>query len=371
MRFVPSACLREGMINGRDLYGKDGILMLRQGQEITVININRINSLGYQGIYIVDEISKDIDVQSVIDDVLRQKTIGAVKHVFDCIQKNDSAKFTANIEHTKMLVENIIDEMMDNKDLIINMVDLKMFDDYTYYHSVNVAVLSIVMGISLNLSKKELYNLGLGALLHDIGKVFVPKDILNKKGQLSNEELSEVQSHSERGYHYLREIWDIPLKSYMAVLYHHEKFDGSGYPKGKKTTEIHLFGRIIAIADVYDALISDRPYRKALLPSEAVEYVMGGSGILFDPDLVKVFVKKVAPYPLGTCVKLSNGDVGIVIENYEDACLRPKLKLFMKRQEESILDLKSDEKSWSVTIVDIVDDIEKFVYDNKEGNAVS
>lgn len=371
MRFVPSACLREGMINGKDLYGKDGILMLREGQEITGINIGRITSLGYQGIYIQDELSRNIEIQSVIDDALRQKTITAIKHVFDSLeQNNNKMKFTANIEQTKALVENIIDDMMDNKHLVVNMVDLKVFDDYTYYHSVNVAVLAIVIGISLELSKKELYYLGLGALLHDIGKVFVPKEILNKKGQLTDEEMAEVKSHSEKGYHYLREMWDIPLKAYLAVLYHHEKFDGTGYPKGKKTTDIHLFGRIIAIADVYDALISDRPYRKALLPSEAVEYVMGGSGVLFDPDIVNIFVKKVAPYPLGTCVKLSNGDVGIVIENNEDACLRPKVKLFFQK-EEMVLDLKNDENTWNVTIVDIVDDVDEFLYDNKEGNAVS
>lgn len=372
MRFVPSACLREGMINGRDLYGKDGILMLKEGQEVTGVNINRISSLGYQGIYIVDEISKDIEIQSVIDDTLRQKTISAVKHIFDSIdQKDDMAQVDANINQTKMLVENIIDEMMENKHLIINMVDLKMFDDYTYYHSVNVAVLSIIIGISLNLNRKEIYNLGLGALLHDIGKVFVPKDILNKKGKLTDKEMTEVQGHSEKGYQYLREKWDIPLKSYMAVLYHHEKYDGTGYPKGRKRTGIHLFGRIIAIADVYDALISDRPYRKAILPSDAIEYVMGGSGVLFDPELVNIFVKKVAPYPLGTCIKLSNGEAGIVIENYEDACLRPKVKLISQHEGEIVLDLKNDENTWNITIVDIIESIDDFIYDEEDEDAVS
>lgn len=357
MRFVPSSCLREGMMVGKDLFGKDGILMLKEGQVITDINISRIHSLGFQGIYVIDDISHDIHIQSIIDDTLRQRTISAIKHVFGCVAKDDDKKATMNIEASKMLVENIIDEIINNKHLIINMVDLKMFDDYTYYHSVNVAVISIVMGISLGLSRKDLYNLGLGALLHDIGKVFVPKDILNKEGKLTDEEYTEVMSHSEKGYQYLKEKWNIPLKSYLAVLYHHEKYDGTGYPKGKKRDDIQLFGRIIAIADVYDALISDRPYRKAVLPSDAVEYIMGGCGVFFDPELVQIFVKKVAPYPLGTCVKLSNGQIGIVVENYADACLRPRVKLleYIDETEEVYLDLKFDENTWNITIIDIVE----------------
>lgn len=372
MRFVPSSCLRIGMINGRDIYGKDGILMLKEGQEITETNINRIINLGYQGIYIEDNISHDIEIQTVITDSLRQKTIGAIKNIFSSIKENDSHdQFSNNMDQTKLLVENIIDEMMENKNLIINMVDLKMFDDYTYFHSVNVAVLSIIMGISLKLNRQDIYKLALGALLHDIGKVFVPKEILNKADKLTNEEMAEVQSHSEKGYQYLKDKWEIPLTSYLAVLYHHEKYDGTGYPNGKKRAGIHVFGRIIAIADVYDALISDRPYRKALLPSDAIEYIMGGSGVLFDPDIVNIFIRKVAPYPLGMCVKLSNGQVGIVVENYEDACLRPRVRLINNNEEQEVLDLKYDKNTWSMTIVDIVDDIENFTYEDNNEDAVS
>lgn len=350
MRFVPSACLQEGMIIGKDLYGKDGILLLKEGQEITSTNIKRIDNLGYQGIYIVDKISKDIDIQNIIDDTLRQKTVSAVKHVYDCLENDDKRKNEVNIFETKLLIENIIDEIIHNKHLIINMVDLKVFDDYTYYHSVNVAVISIVIGMTINLSRKDLCKLGLGALLHDIGKVFVPKEILNKKDPLTDEEMEIVKSHSERGYDYLKEKWEIPIKSYTAVLFHHERYNGTGYPRGKSKENINLFGRIIAVADVYDALISDRPYRKALLPSDAVEYVMAASGTFFDPELVKVFVSKVSPYPLGTCVRLSDDRIGIVTKNYEDACLRPKVKI-LNEEEEIFLDLKSDPQSWNVTII--------------------
>jgi HD-GYP domain-containing protein (c-di-GMP phosphodiesterase class II) len=342
------------MIIGKDLYGLDGILLLKEGQRITEMNINRIQSLGFQGIYIVDKISEDINIQNIIDDTLRQRAIGAVKHIFNSLENKEEKKAEINLLNAKNFIEDIVDEIINKKHLIINMVDLKYFDDYTYYHCVNVAVLSIVVGFTLGLSREDLWKLGLGAMLHDIGKVFILKDILNKRGSLTEEEIAIVQGHSEKGYDYLREKWEIPIKSYIAVLFHHERYNGTGYPRGREKENIQLFSRVIAIADVYDALISDRPYRKAVLPSDAIEYIMGASGLFFDPELVRIFVRKVAPYPLGSCVKLSNGETGIVVGNYEDACLRPKLRLLHKEKEDIYLDLKNDPESWNVTIVENV-----------------
>lgn len=352
MRFIPSSCLKEGMITGKDLYGIEGVFLLAKDQIISDSIIDKITELGYPGIYIKDEISEDIEIHSVIDDSIRQKVISAVKNMHESLDKNNEKKMEENLKVAKKLVKEIIDEIMSNKDLVINMVDLKVFDDYTYYHSVNVAVISMVIGMSMKLTRDDLSKLGLGALLHDIGKVFVPKEILNKEGKLTDEEMQLVRNHVADGYDYLKEKWDIPLKSCIAVLVHHERYNGTGYPKGINNQKIHLFGRIIAVADVYDALTSDRPYRKSVLPSDAVEYIMGGSGVFFDPDIVRIFVKKVAPYPLGTCVKLSNGNVGIVIGNFEDACLRPILKL-LNIDGEVIIDMKNDPDSWNVTIIGV------------------
>lgn len=352
MRFIPSSCLKEGMITGKDIFGKDGVFLLAKDQLISNAIVEKIVELGYQGIYIKDEISADIEVRNIIDDSIRQKAISAVKNMFESLDKNNEKKMEENLETAKRLVKDIIDEIMNSKDLVINMVDLKVFDDYTYYHSVNVAVISMVVGMTMGLTKDDLCKLGLGALLHDIGKVFVPKELLNKEGQLSDEEMQLVRNHAYDGYTYLKEKWDLPVKSCLAVLIHHERYNGTGYPKGKRNDKIHLFGRIIAVADVYDAFTSDRPYRKAVLPSDAVEYIMGASGLLFDPEVVRIFVQKVAPYPLGTCVKLSNGNVGIVIDNYEDVCLRPKIRL-LNTDEEVIIDLKNDSDSWNITIIGV------------------
>ena len=162
--------------------------MLSKGQVLTDMEVNRIRLLEFQGIYITDNISADIEVNNIISSRLRNNTVKAVKDVFVNLENKELPFNNEKIRTLKSMVDDIVDEITVNPNAIINMLDLKSFSDYTYYHSVNVAVLSIVVGVSLRLNKNELYKLGLGALLHDIGKVFIPKEILEKKGKLDGEE---------------------------------------------------------------------------------------------------------------------------------------------------------------------------------------
>jgi HD-GYP domain-containing protein (c-di-GMP phosphodiesterase class II) len=361
MRFVPVEGLAEGMVVGKNLYDKNHSLLLKKGFAIKGAYIDRIISLGYQGVYVDDELSEDIEVRDVIDDEIRMKMIQTVKDV--CIHslsepnsKNNNL-VESKMEQTKMLISNIVDQLIENKDAMVNLIDLKFFDDYTFFHSVNVAVLSIVIGVGIDMDKEELYNLGLGAVLHDIGKIFIDKEVLNKQGKLTAEEYELIKKHSEYGYRYLKETYQIPISSYVGVLHHHEKFDGTGYPSNVCKSDISLIGRIIGIADVYDALTSTRPYRKALLPSEAMEYIMANGGIMFDLDITKIFARKVAPFPIGTYVKLSNGFTGIVADNFEDACMRPKVKMILDPDGNKMMpiyfNLRDQRELRSVTITGI------------------
>lgn len=357
MRFVPTSCLKEGMILGKSLYNNTQSLMLNKGCVLKNVYINKINELELSGVYIDDEFSKDVKIKEVISEELKHKTIKRIKNLFIDTENNTSGKSNQlkreeNIKNSLHLVEEMIENILENKNLMINMIDMKIFDDYTYYHSVNVATLSLVVGAAMNLNKNELYELGLGALLHDIGKVFIPKNILNKPSKLTDEEFEIMKTHSEKGYKYLKQYYMIPLKSYVGALQHHEKYDGTGYPDKKEGDKISLFGRIIAIADVYDALTSNRPYRKSLLPSEAIEYIMGNNGIMFDPKLVKIFTKKVAPYPIGLTVVLSNGEKALVMENFEECTTRPIVKLLNSSE---IINLKEDKRYLNVTIIGMVE----------------
>lgn len=350
MRFVPFGCVREGMTLGKTIYNQNGEVLLHKGTELKSGYIQKIEHLGFNGIYIDDEQSRDIQFESLVSDELRNKTIKGIKDIYVTIEagKNVDEK---KISATNLLLENIIDDILANRNMVVNMMDLKIFDDYTFFHSVNVTILSVVVGVAMGLNRVDLHKLGMGALLHDIGKVFVEKKLLNKPGKLENNEFEELKKHAYLGYQYIKDKFNLPPTSYVAALSHHEKYDGTGYPNGLKGDNIQLFGRIIAVCDVYDALTSDRPYRKAMNPSDAMEYIMGNGGSHFDPKIVMIFTRKVAPYPIGTTVRLSNGQTAIVIENFEGWGTRPKVKVISNQPQ--IIDLKSDPLARNITIIEI------------------
>lgn len=353
MRFVPIFCLRDGMVNGNDLYGERGELVIPKNTVLTPALIKGIRRLKHNGIYVEEDIALNIPIVTTINDRIKSQTVNGIKEIFICNENNLPVEKEKFIEMEDQ-VETIVDVILKNKEMMLNMVDLKVFDDYTYFHSVNVAVLSIGLGASMGLDKADLCNLGFGALLHDIGKVFVPKEILNKRGPLTDSEFSEMKQHSFMGYEYLAKEFVGSIAAQAGILDHHEKFSGGGYPNNVKGDKISLYGRIISIADVYDALTSDRPYRKGLIPSEAVEYIMGGTSTLFDPDLVKFFITKIAPYPVGTSVKLSNGLIGIVTDNFESYCLRPNVRVLKNgNYDVTPFDIcLADQKAFNITVVD-------------------
>ncbi|WP_353893942.1 HD-GYP domain-containing protein [Proteinivorax hydrogeniformans] len=348
MRFVPVNCVREGMKLGKTLLGENGQVLLSQGVVLKGYYIEKIKQIGYNGIYIEDEITDNIYVTGIISDSLKIKTVKNLKEFFSSAHRDSNSLEYENVQKS---VEMIVDEILENKNLMVNMVDLKVFDNYTFYHSVNVAVLSIVIGVGLGLSRQKLYELGLAALLHDIGKVFIPKEVLNKGERLNKEELDIIKQHTQIGYDYLKKKYDVPVLAYLGALQHHERYDGEGYPNKLAKDKISLYGRIISVSDVYDALTSDRPYRPALSPSEGMEYILGGGGTMFDPEIVEIFSKKVAPYPAGTKVRLSNGLTAMVMQNFEDACIRPLVKV-IEKDDSWELDLR-DRQCYSITIEDI------------------
>ncbi|MEA4804705.1 HD-GYP domain-containing protein [Acetobacterium wieringae] len=341
------------MVVASDLFGDRGELVLPRKTVLNIELIHKIHKFKCNGLFIEEEQIQSIPIVKTIDSSLRTKTVNGIKEIFICKENNQPVQKEQFTEMEDQ-VETIVDVILRNKEMMLNMVDLKVFDDYTYFHSVNVAVLSIGLGTAMGLDKTDLCNLGFGALLHDIGKVFVPKDILHKQGPLTDIEFSEMKKHSFLGFEYLASEYVGSVGAQAGILDHHEKFSGGGYPNNAKGDKISLYGRIISIADVYDALTSDRPYRKGLLPSEAIEYIMGGTGNLFDPELVRVFVRKIAPYPVGTTVKLSNGLSGIVTDNFESFCMRPNIRIFKNGDYEiKPFDIcLADRQALNITVVD-------------------
>lgn len=188
------------------------------------------------------------------------------------------------------MIQNIVETMLDNPDSIYSLLNLKSYDYYTYTHSVNVGILSTGLGIQIGMDKDKLYKLGIGAMLHDLGKSQIPHEILNKQGKLNDTEYNIIKQHVLLSYELLENQKEFPKDSLTAVLQHHEKLSGKGYPFGLKADEIKLFGRITAIADCYDALTTRRPYKPPLTPYFALSIIVKEKGD-YDPELLKAFIK--------------------------------------------------------------------------------
>jgi putative nucleotidyltransferase with HDIG domain len=202
----------------------------------------------------------------------------------------DNPRSGEKIKESQIMVSNMIDCILENKDTIYDLISLRGYDYYTYTHSVNVSALSIGIGVNIGLDKDRVEKLGMGALLHDIGKAVINPEILNKQGKLDQHEFMIIKSHVREGEKLLREHKDIPEEAFDAVVQHHEKLTGKGYPAGLTGKDTRLFGRISAIADCYDALTTRRPYKPAFSPFYALTLVAKETGD-YDPDLLKEFVK--------------------------------------------------------------------------------
>lgn len=244
------------------------------------------------------------------------RTYGYAMNSLHTLSEKLSAGRYAGIGKAVHLVQNMVDLIMDDDNVLLGLSTIRDYDDYTFTHSVNVAILSICLGNRIGLSRTLLGKLGLSGLFHDLGKIDVPLDILNKPGRLSEKERLELQKHSlnsVRRIIRLRASYDKKADILLPPFEHHLKFDLSGYPKTPRKKPLTLLGRIVAIADVYDAITSQRIYRSNFLsPDQALGLMLKGAGTDFDPILLKVFVNMLGVYPLGTILKFADGEIGMV-----------------------------------------------------------
>jgi len=324
MRRINVDRLKPDMIVAKTIIDSDGRVLLHAGMSLTSKYISRLADLGILSIYIRDGFLDDEEyITDVISEKTRVETVREVKNNFKNLEKNSSL----NVFSIKKVVNNIIDELLANNDILVQLADIRSFDDYTFGHSVNVCILSIITGITMGYNELKLKELGIGALLHDIGKTKIDKDILNKPDDLTPEEFEEIKRHTVYGFDILRHYEDISLLSAHIAYQHHERWDGLGYPRGLAGMDIHEFGRIAAAADVYDALLADRPYRPAYNVNQALTILSRMSGTYLDKDCVIALKANIAIYPVGSFVQLTTGDIGIIMNASKSNPTRPKIKV--------------------------------------------
>ncbi len=312
MRFVPVDSLQTGMILGRDIVSSAKSFMLKRGISLTDSYIKYLQLNGYFGAYISDMTSEDVIYDEIVDRETVEKGINAVA------EQNIGAIINVSAD--------MVSQVSSKTDISVDLFDLRSFDDYTYHHSVNVAVYAAAVGKKMGLPTAELSNLVTAALCHDLGKSRIPEEIINKPGKLTDEEFNLIKSHPQFSYDILYDKNEVPAVVRKAVLMHHENENGSGYPHGVSSEQIPLIAKIIHAVDVYDALTSKRPYKDPYAPSDAFEYMIGGVGLQFDEKVVNVMMTVIPAYPPGIEVYLSNGEKALVIAHTQNA-FRPKIKL--------------------------------------------
>ena len=334
MRRVSLEFLEPGMKVGRTIYNVEGRPLLVSGMVLNDNYIQRLKDYGIGSVIIKDDMFDGLEEPpDIISEQTRLESVKTVKEVFRTFENKKRIDFRG----VQKTVNNLIDEVLSNREILVSFSDIRSYDDYTFCHSVQVCVLSIITGLSMGLDQLKLKELGTGALIHDIGKTRLGKELLNKPGELTPEEYSEIKRHSELGFEILRAHREISLLSTHIAYQHHEHWDGRGYPRGLRGEEIHQYSRIVSVADVFDALVADRPYRKAYSTNQAVSLMRRGSGTQFEANILEVLIANIAEFPIGSVVTLSSGEIGVVVDTNREVPAQPVIRVVFNKRWKPLL----------------------------------
>ncbi|WAM34569.1 HD-GYP domain-containing protein [Caldicellulosiruptor morganii] len=348
MRKVSVDELQEGMKLARDVLTENGKLLLPEGFIIKPSFIEKLREYNIDSVYVEDEISNDY----VKEEVIYHETFVAIQDLMLSAKAGEVVDpFVA-----REIVNDIVTEIIKEEDVFLKIVGFRDVDNYTFFHSVDVSIFSAIIGKLLGFDRKKIEDLALAALLHDFGKMKVPPEILNKPAKLTDEEFEEMKKHTIYGYQIVKNMDGVTEQIAEVALLHHERLDGSGYPLKLKGDRIPLFARIVAIADVYDALTADRVYKKKVVPTKAADYLLKYAGIQFDKEIVQRFLKMVVTYPVGCFVVLNTGEIAIVYEENPFNKTRPVVKVVARKEGPPVLtpyfiDLAQDQKR---EIIDVI-----------------
>ena len=338
-KYISTRVIKPGMILEQTIADRADRVLIARGTVLDEYHIDSMKKMGVTGVYIRTGVIEEkhegnepvitVQVQQQIDKVKIEDR--ARVHLSESVKKRVAegvqylyrdTESTGFVDMTRSITDDLMKAIEDNEAIAVDISALKVSDEYTFKHSVDVATMSMIVSRQYGLPDEQIYEIGISGLLHDIGKSKIPNEILNKAGKLTDEEFALIKQHSLLGYQILKDKPELSNAIKLGVLQHHEKINGSGYPMGATEDKIHIFAKIIAVADIYDALVTERPYKKAFTPRDAVEMIMAMTGEL-DLKVMQSFLESVILYPVGTNVDLSNGEKAKVVANNPKYVLRP------------------------------------------------
>lgn len=361
MRYISVKGLRKNMKIAKTIYSNTGRIILPANTILNDELIYKIRNSGISHLLIHDERTNDLKIEDILTYATKFGILKYLQNMFKKIKeitnyfKGSQPEFTQIKKLMKEIIDikNIInfsekmleefetitdlDDFITEKEIILTEVyDL---DNYLSVHSLNVATLSLVLGKALKLGRGSLILLIASALLKDIGMLLIPEKILNKNDKLSKEEFENIMLHPEYSSQILQACENVTPQIILTINQHHERVKGIGYPNKLKSDEIYHLAKIIAICDVYCALISKRPFRDAFPPHRAIEYILGSAEELFDYELIEKFSRIVPFYPTGTMVELNTGEKGCVVNPNKGLIARPVVRIFYDREGKEVNNL--------------------------------
>lgn len=313
-----------------------GQVLLNAGVELRPSYIAPLLRHGISAVYVIDELAPDV----VPQDVIQTETREAAKRDLMATTKDlgplfaDAARrglqrlsVQLDLERLAKTVDKMVQEIQRNPEAVVSLQEIRTADEYTLSHSINTCVLSVLLGHIMDYTESQLRDLAIGAVLHDIGKVTTPPEILKKPDRLTPEELVIMQAHTTMGWNLLFEQRGISPTSAAMARQHHERWGGGGYPDGLKGDKIHRYARICTVADCFDAMTADRVYRPGMTAAQALELMQGEMAGYFQPDLLFSFLQCIAPYPVGALIEITEGYQAVVVEVRRGRNFRPKIRL--------------------------------------------
>ncbi len=336
-RCISTRILEPGMIIDQSIIDHTGRILINRKTRLNEYMIAALQKMGIGSIYIREgeeseeeltynispEIMEKIEQVKVPDVAKVQLKESVKKRVSEGVQfLYNNPSDAAFVSTTQNISQELMNAISENDSLAVDVSALKVSDEYTFKHSVDVATIAMIIAKNQGFSPRAVQQIGISGLLHDLGKSQIPNEVLNKPGRLSDEEFAVMKKHPVIGYQLICAKSDISNECKLGVLQHHEKINGTGYPFGLQSDKIHPFAKILTIADIYDALVTERPYKEAFTPRDAVEMIIAMTGDL-DISYIRGFLGSVILYPVGTIVKLSTGEFAKVVENTPNYPTRP------------------------------------------------
>lgn len=309
MHILPLTEIKPGMKLARTIYREDdGGVLLRPNIELKPNYITRIQELKYNHIYILDPgDAEDSIIYDQVDDETRFKARSLLKKTAKLMESDEKV----NLRNISNIVEEIISQIFRKFDFVYNTIDIRSQENYIFAHSVNICIIALMIATDMGFNRVDLAKLGIGAMLHDFGMLFCdPKD--NRKPNLYNPQDAElIKKHPRLGYELLKKKTEINFLSAHVAFQHHEREDGSGYPRGLTSKRIHRFAKVLAVADDFDTMVH-RGYYKGMPPYQAIQELRAKAMVKYDRSVIDSFLRVVAPYPVGSVLGLSNGDTVVV-----------------------------------------------------------